>query len=59
MLSNASRNMTAGMPSQNGVPIDEVELTRRSQRAVWCVLALIGTMELLFGIWLVGMISPR
>ena len=53
MLSNASRNMTAGLP------LDELELTRRSQRAVWCVLALIGTMELLFGVWLVGMISPR
>ena len=59
MLSNASRNLTAGMPSQTGLPLDEMELTRRSQRAVWCVLALIGTMELLFGVWLVGMIGPR
>jgi hypothetical protein len=59
MLSDASRNMPAGMSSQSGLPLDEAELTRRSQRAIWCVLALIGTMEVMFGAWLVGMIGPR
>jgi hypothetical protein len=59
MLSDASRNLPAGLSAQSGAPLDEVELTRRTQRSIWCVLALIGTMEVLFGAWLVGLIPPR
>jgi hypothetical protein len=59
MLSDASRNLPSGLTGSNSAPLDDIEVTRRSQRAVWCLLALIGSFEVLFGVWLVGLIGSR
>lgn len=57
MFTEATRNLTR-IPGPHPVSADdEQEITRRAQRAVWCVLALIGSVEVLFGMWLLRLLT--
>jgi hypothetical protein len=57
MLTDATRNLRSITSSGPTSAEEELELTRRAQRAVWYVLALIGTVEILFGAWLVRLLT--
>ena len=43
----------------SAMPEESEEQVRRYQRAVWYVLALIASAEIMFGLWLVGMLPGR
>lgn len=57
MLTEATRNLSRIPGTQRASAEDELEITRRTQRAVWYVLALIGSVEVLFGMWLLRLLS--
>lgn len=57
MLTEATRKLGSITSAGPTSAEEEVELTRRAQRAVWYILALIGTVEILFGAWLVRLLT--
>lgn len=57
MLTDATRNRVPVAGATAASAEDELEQTRRAQRAVWYVLALIGTVEIFFGAWLVRLLT--
>jgi hypothetical protein len=55
---DAPRNLSTIHGGSQGVE-EPLEATRRYQRAVWFVLALIASAEITFGLWLVGLLGSR
>jgi len=47
------------MGSPRAAADESAEATRRTQRAVWCLLAIIASAEITFGLWLVNLASGR
>jgi len=57
MWTDASRNLSHLHSSHPASTDDELELTLRAQRSVWSVLAIIGAAEVVFGMWLLRLLT--